>query len=153
MNTISLNQFYKEIPKLDLHYHLLGGVKLSTMQALANKYQIPLSDEDAKAYYRQYQTPGAKRKGGIEALTFLYQIMREVVDYQTVVLEVAEAAKASGLRYIETFWNPSDCAIAYETLHPALIEAADIAFETFAVTIRYIPSINRETSPDRKSVV
>lgn len=148
MKTRSLTQFYQDIPKLDLHYHLLGGVKLSTMQALANKYQVPLSEEDAKSYYRQYQIPGAKRKGGIEALTFLYQIMREPVDYQTVVMEVAEAAKASGLRYIETFWNPSDSAISYDILHPALVEAADLAEQTFGVIIRYIPSINRETSPE-----
>ena len=146
--SLSLNQFYRAIPKLDLHYHLLGGVKLSTMQSLAKKYNVELSEEDARSYYREYQVPGAKRKGGIEALTFLYQVMQEVVDYQAVVMEVAEAAQECGLRYIETFWNPSDCPMSYEKLNLALIEAADLAFKKFGVTIRFIPSINRETSPE-----
>lgn len=148
MKTLSLADFYRQIPKADLHYHLLGGVRLATMRDLAKKYAIELDEADAKAYYREYQLPGMKRKGGIEALTFLYQIMRECSDYQRVILEVAEDAKQSGLRYIETFWNPSDTELDYAKLNSTLVNAADLAQEKFGVTIRFIPSINREKSPE-----
>lgn len=148
MPSLSLTEFLTLIPKAELHYHLLGGVRLATMQALAEKYHVELSDEQAQSYYRAYQTPGKPRKGGIQALTFLYQLMKEPEDYHRVVLEVAEDAAAVGLRYIETFWNPSDTPIEYQTLNKTLIQAADQAQQDFGVTIRLIPSINREKSPE-----
>lgn len=148
MKSLSLENFYRQIPKADLHYHLLGGVRLQTMQDFAKKYDIELAEDDAKAYYREHQLPGMKKKGGIEALTFLYQIMQEPADYQRVIMEVAEDANQVGLRYIETFWNPSDTPIHYAELNQSLIEAADMAKEEFDVIIRFIPSINREKSPE-----
>lgn len=36
--TITLPEFFATFPKVDLHYHLLGGVRLTTMLALAEKY-------------------------------------------------------------------------------------------------------------------
>lgn len=148
MESLSLDDFYQQIPKADIHYHLLGGVRLQTMCDFAKKYNVTLTDEDAKAYYRAYQQPGMKRKGGIDALTFLYQIMREPADYQRVILEVAEDAQHVGLRYIETFWNPSDTTLPYNQLNPVMIKSADLAEQLFGVIIRFIPSINREKAPE-----
>jgi len=148
MKSLSLDDFYRQIPKADIHYHLLGGVRLNTMCDFAKKYNVALTEEDAKAYYRAYQQPGMKRKGGIDALTFLYQIMREPADYQRVILEVAEDAQQVGLRYIETFWNPSDTHLPYSELNKILVEAADTAEQLFGVIIRFIPSINREKTPE-----
>ncbi|GAL03331.1 adenosine deaminase [Photobacterium aphoticum] len=33
-DTLSLSAFYHQFPKADLHYHLLGGVRLETMLLL-----------------------------------------------------------------------------------------------------------------------
>lgn len=148
MDSISLNDFYHQLPKAELHYHLLGGIRLQTMRDLAAKYDVKLTEEDAKSYYREYQRPNMKRKGGIEALTFLYQLLRSPSDYQRILLEVAEDAQHVGLRYIETFWNPSDTLIPYAELNTILVEAADVAEQRFDVIIRFIPSINREKSPE-----
>lgn len=148
MTKLYLDDFYRLIPKIDLHYHLLGGVRLETMLHFAKKYKVDLPVPVAKSFYREYQLLGMPRKGGIEALTFLYSIMKDCSDYHKVITEVAEDAKAVGLRYIETFWNPSDCPIAYDQLHPELIKSVDLAEKIYGVTIRFIPSINRETSPE-----
>ena len=145
---LTLTEFLTKIPKADLHYHLLGGVRLETMLALANKYQFPLSEEEARSYYRAYQLPGSPRKGGIQALTLLYKLMQNPEDYHRVIMEVAEDAHQAGLRYIETFWNPSDTEIDYQALNKTLITAADEAFQLYKVVIRFIPSINREKSPE-----
>ncbi|MGP5070294.1 adenosine deaminase family protein [Psychrobacter faecalis] len=145
---ITLNQFYHQFPKADLHYHLLGGVRLETMLALAAKYQVALSEFDAKCYYRAYQTQTGIAKGGIEALTFLYQLMREPEDYIQVLTEVAEDAHACGVRYIETFWNPSDTELNYQQVTEALAQAIDHVEQEMGLIIRLIPSINREKSPE-----
>lgn len=145
---LTLLEFLRQIPKADLHYHLLGGVRPETMLDFAKKYHVPLSEEEAHSYYRAYQAPNMPRKGGILALKLLYQLMQRPEDYYRVVLEVAEDAARVGLRYIETFWNPSDTALNYATLNQTLIAAADAAAAQFNVIIRFIPSINREKSPE-----
>lgn len=146
--SITLTQFYHQFPKADLHYHLLGGVRLETMIELANKYTVALTEQQAKCYYRAHQHETGIAKGGIEALTLLYQLMREPEDYSRVLVEVAEDAHACGVRYIETFWNPSDTALSYQQVTEALIEAIDHVEREIGLVIRLIPSINREKSPE-----
>ncbi|PSW19923.1 adenosine deaminase [Photobacterium sanctipauli] len=146
--SITLNQFYHKFPKADIHYHLLGGVRLETMLALANKYGVELSETDAKCYYRAHQHETGIVKGGIEALTFLYGLMREPEDYFRVLVEVAEDAHACGVRYIETFWNPSDTNIPYPIATQAMAEAIDHVERELGLVVRLIPSINREKTPE-----
>jgi adenosine deaminase len=146
--SLTLNQFYNLLPKADLHYHLLGGVRLETMLSLAQKYGVELTEKEAKCYYRAYQVKGGKIKGGIEALTFLYEIMRQPEDYFRVLLEVAEDAHACGVRYIETFWNPSDTELSYSSVTQSLVDAIDHVEREMGLIIRLIPSINREKSPE-----
>ncbi|MGF1687952.1 adenosine deaminase [Photobacterium japonica] len=147
-DTLSLSAFYHQFPKADLHYHLLGGVRLETMLAFAHKYGVDLAEDEAKCYYRAHQEQGGIIKGGIEALTFLYQLMREPEDYARVLHEVAEDAHACGVRYIETFWNPSDTSLTYAEVTDSLAHAIDDVQTRLGLVIRLIPSINREKSPE-----
>ncbi|WP_086981061.1 adenosine deaminase family protein [Vibrio aphrogenes] len=148
MRQLTLEQFINRIPKADIHYHLLGGVRLETMVDLAEKYQHPLSLNEAKSYYRAYQHQTGSSKGGIAALSLLYQLMQQPEDYYRVLLEVAEDAQACGVKYIETFWNPSDTDLTYEVVNQALVAGIEAAFEQWGIVIRLIPSINREKSPE-----
>ncbi len=148
MMSLSFNEFLHRFPKVDLHYHLLGGVRLGTMQALAAKYHQPLTEHEAKTYYRAYQSETGESRGGIAALTLLYSLMREPEDYHRVLIEVAEDAHATGIRYIETFWNPSDVDLPYDVVTDVLIEAAAKAERDMGIVIRLIPSISREKSPE-----
>lgn len=147
-SSITLKQFYHQFPKADLHYHLLGGVRLETMLSLAKKYNKPLTEQDAKCYYRAHQHETGIVKGGIEALTFLYELMQEPEDYYRVLVEVAEDAHACGVRYIETFWNPSDTKIPYQEATKALVAAIENVEREMGLIIRLIPAINREKSPE-----
>ena len=145
---ISLDQFYDQFPKADLHYHLLGGVRLETMRFFANKYDYELTEQEAKCYYRAHQHETGIVKGGIEALTLLYDLMREPEDYYRVLVEVAEDAHACGVRYIETFWNPSDTNLSYQCVTETLAAAIEVVEQEMGLVIRLIPSINREKSPE-----
>src|SRR5699024_1554181 len=88
--TIDLYTFLRLIPKAELHYHLLGGVRLDTMLDLARKYQLPLTEQEAKSYYRQYAKETGQVKGGIAALNFLYPLLRECADYERIAYEILE---------------------------------------------------------------
>lgn len=148
MSQLTLTEFINLMPKADIHYHLLGGVRLQTMMELAEKYNYPLSLTEAKTYYRAYQSESGASKGGIAALTFLYDLMQEAEDYYRVVLEVAEDAHECGVRYVETFWNPSDTHLPYHAINEALVAAIDDAYAKWGIVVRLIPAINRQKSPE-----
>ncbi|GHA09703.1 adenosine deaminase family protein [Oceanisphaera arctica] len=145
---LPFTEFLHRFPKVDIHYHLLGGVRLSTMQDLARHYGVALPEAEAKSYYRAYQSANGERRGGIAALNFLYTLMRSPQDYYRVAREVAEDAHATGIRYIETFWNPSDVCMSYQAANGALIRACDDVERELGLVMRLIPSINREKSPE-----
>ena len=145
---MNLTEFLTRFPKADMHYHLLGGVRPQTMLDFAKKYNHPLSEFDAHQFYRGLQSVNTG-KGGIAALELLYTIMRHPDDYNRVMHEVAQDAIATGVRYIETFWNPSDVPNSdYKTFNDALITAIDEVEAQYGVTMRLIPAINRQKSPE-----
>ena len=146
--TITLTEFFTTFPKVDLHYHLLGGVRLATMLDLAQKYGVPLTEAEAKSYYRRYQHETSVVKGGIAALNFLYPLLRSAEDYYRVTYEVAEDAAATGIRHLELFWNPSDTALTYAEVTEAMNAAMQKAAEQWDIRALFIPSINREKSPE-----
>ena len=146
--SLAWTDFLRRFPKVELHYHLLGGVRMETMLDLAHAAGVPLDVEEAKTYYRAHACPGRPMKGGIAALNFLYPLLRSPADLRRVALEVAEDAQATGIRYLETFWNPSDVTLGYAEATDALIDAFAEAERRWGLVTRIIPSINREKSPE-----
>lgn len=147
-NALDLYAFLKAIPKADIHYHLLGGVRIETMQALAEKYGVPLSERDAQSYYRRYHAASSAPKGGIAALNFLYPLMQEPGDYFRVASEIFEDAKTTGIRYLELFINPSDMVTGYTETLEELDKAIILSEASGGPTARLIPSISRHKSPE-----
>jgi adenosine deaminase len=137
--TITLTEFFTTFPKVDLHYHLLGGVRLATMLDLAQKYGVPLTEAEAKSYYRRYQHETSVVKGGIAALNFLYPLLRSAEDYYRVTYEVAEDAAATGIRHLELFWNPSDTALTYAEVTEAMSAAMQKAAEQVGHPCAFYP--------------
>lgn len=146
--SLSWPEFLRRFPKVELHYHLLGGVRMQTMLDLAHAAGVELSEDEAKTYYRRYAGSGRPMKGGIAALNFLYPLLRRPEDLHRVAREVAEDAKDTGIRYLETFWNPSDVSLDYAEATDALIDAFAEAQRDWGLTTSLIPSINREKSPE-----
>lgn len=145
---LTLTDFLQQIPKAELHYHLLGGVRIGTMLALANKYSVPLTEKEAKSYYRAYANENEVIKGGIAALNFLYPLLRSIEDYQLIAYQVLEDAKNTGIRYIEFFWNPSDTNLSYKQVTEGLATIFIKAEQEWQISAFLIPSINREKSPE-----
>ncbi|EOV0957030.1 adenosine deaminase [Edwardsiella piscicida] len=146
--TITWPDFLAQFPKLDLHYHLLGGVRLETMRDLAKQAGVPLTERDAKSFYRRYQAQTGQVKGGIAALNFLYPLLTRPQDYCRVMQEVAEDAAATGVRHLELFWNPSDTALPYAEVTAALAEGLACAAQRWDIHALFLPAINREKSPE-----
>lgn len=146
--SLTLSEFLRKMPKAELHYHLLGGIRLNTMLELAKKYNVPLSQKDAKSYYRAFAHENEVMKGGIAALHFLYPLLRNTEDYERIAYEILEDAKNTGVRYVEFFWNPNDTILPYKEVTLALAKVFEQAERQWGISAYLIPSINREKSPE-----
>ena len=145
---LTLSDFLRLMPKAELHYHLLGGVRMQTMLDLAAKYEEPISEKDAKSYYRAFAHENEVMKGGIAALNYLYPLLRETADYERVAYEILEDAKNTGVRYVEFFWNPNDTDLPYKEVTLALAKVFETAEKEWNISAYLIPSINREKPPE-----
>ena len=147
-DSLSLNSFFYQFPKADLHYHLLGGVRMETMLDFARKYSVELTEQEARSYYRAFRSESGVTRGGATAQTLLYLLMREPEDYLRVIQEIAEDAKACNVRYIEAFWNPIRCQVDYETVLKAMTAGIEYAEKRTGVVIRLVACVGREQSDE-----
>ena len=150
LDSLSLNSFFHQFPKADLHYHLLGGVRLETMLDLACKYGVELSEAEAKSYYRAYCRETGITRGGLSAQTLLYnKLLQQPEDFTRIVLEVAEDARDCNVRYIECLWNPFKSLPEHKAVVDALAEGIRLAKENTGIIIRMIACINRDQSDEQ----
>jgi len=140
--------FFRALPKVELHCHLLGTVRHATFVDLAERAKAPISREEIDAFYIR----GEKPVGVLKALRALdAHLIRRPDDLYRLTREYLEDAAAHGVRYSEFFWNPTGTAkvsrIPYGQAQGAIVRAIRDAQRDHSITARLIPSIDREAEP------
>ncbi len=139
-----MEEFFRRLPKVELHCHLLGTVRPATFIDLAQKAGAPLARQEIEAFYIR----GEKPVGVLKALRTLDQIIRAPDDLHRLTREYLEDAAAHGVRYAEFFWNPTGTArvsrIPYRDARDAIARAIR---DTRGIVGRLIPAIDREATP------
>ena len=137
-------EFFRSIPKVELHCHLLGTVRPRTFIELAREAGAPLPEREIEAFYIR----GEKPVGVLRALRTLDEIIRRPEHLHRLTAEYLEDAAAHGVRYAEIFWNPTGTArvsgIPYGKAQDAIVRAMR---EAKGITGRLIPAIDREATP------
>ena len=145
---MTLAEFCRALPKVEIHCHLLGTVRHATFVDLASKARAPISREEIDAFY----TRGEKPVGVLRALRALdAHLIQRADDLYRLTREYLEDASAHGVRYSEFFWNPTGTAkvsrIPYASAQDAIVRAIRDAEKDFSIVGRLIPSIDREAEP------
>ena len=137
-------EFFKALPKVELHCHLLGTVRSGTFIELARKAGAAIAREEIEAFYIR----GEKPAGVLKALRTLDEIIREPDDLYRMTREYLEDAAAHSVRYAEFFWNPTGTArvsrIPYKEAQAAIVRAIR---DAKGIIGRLIPAIDREQVP------
>lgn len=146
---LSLEQFVRAIPKVELHCHLFGTVRQDTFRVLAAKTNNVVTPEEIDAFY----TRGEKPVGVLRVLRALdAHLIVAPADLYCLTYEYLEDAHSHGVRYAEFFWNPTGTVrvsgIRYEAAQDAIVAAIRDARRDFGVIGRLIPSIDREAPPE-----
>src|SRR5689334_16895933 len=144
-----LEDFCRAIPKVELHFHLLGTIRPSTFKALARSAKASISDAEIDVLYER--GPG-KFAGVLKAFRTLdADVIRTPDDLARITREYLEDAAAHNVRYSECFWNPTGTVarsgIAFDRAQGAIVRAIHDAEADLGIVGRLIVAIDREAPP------
>lgn len=143
-----IERFIHEIPKVELHCHLLGTVRRDTLTDWVARAGAPISAAEIESFY----TRGEKPVGVLRVLRALeQQLLASPDDLYRLTIEYLESASAHAVRYAEFAWNPTGCArdagIDYRSGMDAIVAAIRDAHEQWGIESRMIAAIDREAAP------
>ena len=152
-NTATLDRF-RRLPKVELHRHLEGTLRLNTMLEIALRHKIPIPEdlvglsnlvqmqEDENSSFRNFLAK-------FDTLRLFYR-SPEVID--RITREAVEDAARDNVRYMELRFTPVALSRAERFPLNEVIDwvtaAAQAAALEFDMVVRLIPSVNRHESPE-----
>jgi adenine deaminase len=139
--------FFRQIPKVELHCHLLGTVQRATFEHWVARENAPVTAAEIDSFF----TPSDKPAGAIRVLRALEQhLIRAPVDLYRLTTEYLHAASEHAVRYAEFFWNPTGTChlpgLDYARAQAAILRGIDDAHSQWGIVGRLIPAIDREAS-------
>jgi adenosine deaminase len=143
-------QFFRALPKVELHCHLLGAVRRETFTDLVRERGAPITEAEIAAFYAR----GEKPIGVLRVLRALEQhLLLQPEDFRRITYEYLQDAAAESVRHAEFFWNPTatirDTGLAYGEVQAGILAGLREARADFGISALLIPSIDREAEPAR----
>jgi adenosine deaminase len=96
MASFSLSQRIVSLPKAELHLHLEGSLRPSTVCALAARHGLAMTEEEVSRRYAFSDFPGF-----LEAFKWVTSFLREPQDYALVARDLAEHLLKQNVAYAE----------------------------------------------------
>jgi adenosine deaminase len=95
-------EFIAKIPKTDLHLHLDGSLRLSTLIELAREQGVPLPAYDEKGLRRLvFKSKYANLNDYLKGFAYTTAVLQTGPALERVGYELAQDNQAEGVRYIE----------------------------------------------------
>ncbi len=138
------------MPKIELHRHLEGSLRLETLVELADEagLELPVNDIETMRPLVQMM-PDEERSAAqfLSKFSVLRQFYRSAEVVQRITYEAVEDAARDNVKYMELRFTPKAlCNISDLTLEevvPLVCDAGNSAAEEFGIMMRYIVSLNR----------
>src|SRR5512143_2970977 len=145
---------YRALPKVELHRHLEGTLRLKTMLEVAGEHGITIPDD----VLRLSNLVQMQDQESFSFQTFLSKFNTLRLFYKSpdiihrITREAVEDAARDNVRYMELRFTPVALSRAERfPLHDVIdwvISSARDAAAKYGVTVRLIASVNRHESPD-----
>ena len=144
------DDYLRRIPKAELHCHLAGTLRATTVAELAARAGLALPRPADKLY----QWPDFY--GFLDVLRLTALVLRTPQDFSRAVYEYVEDAVRDGnLRHVEFFFNPDyfyPNGIDYPAMVDGMIEGIEAAKKKFGVSSLLICCIDRSTNTPAQAV-
>ena len=101
------SEFLKRIPKADLHVHLDGSLRLSTLIELAKKEGVELPSYTEEGLRKTvFKDKYASLVEYLKGFSYTGAVMRNAANIERVAYELGQDALAEGVRYLEVRFAP-----------------------------------------------
>ena len=136
----SSNDFWRKMPKADLHVHLIGAVRPATVLELAEKNQHTLRDASAAALQTGRQGLSWDSGDFVPTLRDIKACFSEPEDFERLTWEMLEDTASDGVRYVEARmnWQYSTGRDLTDEILEALESARRSAERAFGIKARWI---------------
>jgi adenosine deaminase len=146
-------QDIKALPKIELHRHLEGSVRLQTLVEIAREFAFEMPEYDAETLRPFVQMmPGEQRDAThfLAKFATLRQFYRSPEVIQRIAREVVEDAAADNILYLEMRFTPRALS-SIVNVHPGEVigwvcGAGNEEATRLGIQVRYIVSVNRHES-------
>lgn len=147
--------FYKSLPKIELHRHLEGSIRLNTMVEIAREYDLDLPYNSVELFRPMVQVVDSDTfdfKNFLSKFTSIRYFFQSPELIKRIAQEAVADAAADNIRYLELRFTP--VALTRVGEYPLgeamdwVIEAVDEASKQYGITTRLIASVNRHESVD-----
>jgi adenosine deaminase len=136
----------RRLPKCELHCHVEGTARATTVQELARKNGVPFPVEDPEDLYTFRDLNHFLEIFGVVCTSL---VSKE--DYRRLAYESLEDAADSGVRYRETFFSPGfhiDRGVGLDTLYEGLVAGVREAMLDFNIRARLILDVDKPRGGD-----
>ncbi len=143
----------RALPKTDLHVHLDGSLRLSTVRELAARYGLPYdfaTDEDVRAVC-QVDDKCDSLVDYLKVFDITLQLMQRREDITRIAFELAEDAHRENVRYMEVRYSPMLHAregLDFDTIVAAVQAGLDAARDQYGILTGQIICGIRHISPE-----
>lgn len=104
--TSAHDDWFRRVPKVELHVHLEGAIPYATLWELLGKYGGDPSVPDQEALIRKFAYRDFRHF--IETWNWKNGFLREYEDFTIIAEAVARDLARQNVRYVEAFYSPPD---------------------------------------------
>jgi adenosine deaminase len=158
-SAFEIQQALADLPKVDLHRHLEGSLRLTTLMDVAREEDLDLPHEEEQLR-EQVQIDGEQPKtlpNFLSKFRTLRKIYRSSEIIQRVTREAIEDAAADQIRYLELRFTPVALAQAKDfplgEVMDWVVEYSTKAAAEFGLELGLIASVNRHESVEKAEQV
>jgi len=149
------NPFFRALPKVELHRHLEGSLRVRTLQAIAEEYDLDVPHRDPAALQKAVQISDGEPftfSNFLSKFDTLRKFYRSPEIIERVTGEAIEDASLENIRYLELRFTPVALSIRMGfSIHEVMSwvhRAAGEAARRHGVVTRLIASVNRHEPVD-----
>jgi len=147
-----IEQRIQELPKVDLHRHLEGSIRLNTIAEIVREASLPLPHdiEPLRRVVQVVEGDPRDSKHFLSKFINIRQIFRSPEIIQRMTMEAVEDAARDHVRYLELRFTPAALAQSglfhLEDVTRWVIDATALAASAHGIEVGLIVSINRHES-------
>ena len=146
-------EFYRHLPKIELHRHLEGSLRLATILEIAETYDLDLPRDDSEAMKRLVQI-GPDEPSTVTNFLSKFAVLRQMYKSPEIIrritLEAVEDAAKDNIRHLELRFTPvalsKNAGFPMAEVIDWVCESALEAARRFRVSTVLLASVNRHES-------